>query len=71
MMVGIPNGHLPDIIQGKPQILQKKNLMKPGKILIRIESGTLIIYQRWFQNIMLIVITYGLFCDVGHSGKFS
>ena len=71
MPVHIIHRHLTDIVQGKSQILQQKNLLKPRKIRICIIADARLTDPGRFQDILLIIKPDRPHGNVCHSGEFS
>lgn len=71
MPVHIIHRHLTDIVQGKSQILQQKNLLKPRKIRICIIADARLTDPGRFQDILLIIKPDRPHGNVCHSGELS
>lgn len=71
LAVDLTQSHFLYIIQRKTKILKKLNLLQLCKIIIIIEPGSLISDIGRFENIMLIIISQCLLCNMSLVGKFS
>ena len=71
VIVGVVNGHLPNIIQGKAQVLQKQDLGKPCEICICVESCTGFCHIGGFEDILFVIISDGPQGHMSHPREFS
>ena len=71
MIVGIADGHFPDIVQGEAKIFQKEDLLKPGKIFICVKTCSGFCNQGRFEDILFIIIADSTQGHMSHAGKFA